>query len=71
MIRKNRSEEIKTLLEPVLGVVLLQYLVKLADGRQEHDQEDVLEAMDPLLALCSLTPNINLWFVKISICYNF
>ena len=45
---------------PVLGVVLLQHLVELADGRQEHDQEDVLETVDPLLALCSLTSDVNL-----------
>ena len=45
---------------PVLGIILLQHLVKLADGCQEHDQEDVLEAVDPLLPLCPLTPDINL-----------
>ena len=48
---------------PVLGVIFLKHLVVLADGRQEHDQEDVLETVDPLLPLRSLAPNINLEFV--------
>ena len=45
---------------PVLGIILLKHLVILADRRKEHDQEDVLEAVDPLLPLCPLTPDINL-----------
>lgn len=52
---------------PVLGIILLQHLVKLADSRQEHNQEDVLEAVDPLLSFCPLTPDINLLFVTQSI----
>ena len=45
---------------PILCVVLLKHLVKLADGCQKHDQEDVFEAVNPLLPFCSLTPNVNL-----------
>ena len=45
---------------PVLGVVLLKHLVELADGRKKHDQEDILEAVNPLLTLCPLTPDVNL-----------
>ena len=40
--------EVETLLQSVLANVLLQHLVVLADGCQEHDQEDVLETVDPL-----------------------
>ncbi len=41
------------------------YLVVLADGREEEEEEDVLEAVDPLLALTPLAANVDLWHERI------
>ena len=60
MVGEDCAEEVETLLQPVLVVVLLQDLVVLADGRQEHDQQHVLETVDPLLPLRPLAPDIDL-----------
>ena len=35
-------------------------LIVFADGRQEDDQHDVLEAVDPLPAFVTLTSNVDL-----------
>ena len=60
MIRQNGPEEVETLLQSVLANVLLQHLVVLADGCQEHDQQDVLKTVDPLPPFAPLTPHVNL-----------
>ena len=60
MVGEDCAEEVETLLQPVLVVVLLQDLVVLADGGQKHDQENILETVDPLSTFTSLTPDINL-----------
>ncbi len=36
------------------------YLIVLADGRQEDDEHDVLETVNPFLPFASLTSNVNL-----------
>ena len=60
MVGKNCLEEVQTLSQSVLAHVLLQDLVVLADGGQKHDQENILETVDPLSTFTSLTPDINL-----------
>ena len=60
MIRENGPEEVETLLQSVLANVLLQHLVVLADGCQEHDQEDVLETVDPLPPVAPLATHVDL-----------
>ena len=60
MIRENGPEEVETLLQSVLANVLLQHLVVLADGCQEHDQEDVLETVDPLPPFAPLATHVDL-----------
>ena len=60
MIRENGPEEVETLLQSVLANVLLQHLVVLADGCQEHDQEDVLETVDPLPPFAPLATHFDL-----------
>ena len=60
MIRENGPEEVETLLQSVLANVLLQHLVVLADGCQEHDQEDVLETVDPLSPFAPLATHVDL-----------
>jgi hypothetical protein len=37
-------------------------LIVLADGRQEDDEHDVLETVNPFLPLASLTSNVDLFF---------
>ena len=60
MVGKNCLEEVQTLSQSVLAHVLLQDLVVLAYSGQEHDQENILETVDPLSTFTSLTPDINL-----------
>jgi hypothetical protein len=45
-------------------------LIVLADGRQEDDEHDVLEAVDPLPAFVTLTSNVNL-IKKSKICTSY
>jgi hypothetical protein len=45
-------------LHTVDGLVLEQQLVVLGDGDQEEDSGDVLEAVNPLLTLGTLTTNV-------------
>jgi hypothetical protein len=40
-------------------------LIVLADGRQEDDEHDVLETVNPFLPLASLTSNVDLFFLNI------
>src|SRR5690242_1277704 len=51
-------EQCEGFLHTVDGLVLEQQLVVLGDGDQEEDRGDVLKAVDPLLALRSLTTNV-------------
>ena len=60
MVRENGPEEVETLHQPVLSEVLLQDLVILADGCQEHDQQHVLETVNPFSPLAPLTSHVNL-----------
>ena len=60
MIRENGPEQVETLLQSVLADVLLQHLVVLADGCQEHDQQDVLKTVDPLPPFAPLPTHVNL-----------
>ena len=59
VISENSLEQIQTFLESVDQDVLLQHLVVLADGGQEHDHQHVLKTVNPLLPLRSLSSNIN------------
>lgn len=54
----NRVEQGQGFLHTVHGLVLEQQLVVLGDGDQEQNGSDVLEAVNPLLTLGTLTPDI-------------
>ena len=60
MIGENGPEQVETLLQSVLVLILLQDLVILTDGRQEHDQQDVLKTVNPLPTFTPLASHINL-----------
>ena len=60
MIGENGPEQVETLLQSVLVLILLQDLVILTDGRQEHDQQDVLETVDPLSPFAPLATHVDL-----------
>lgn len=54
----NGVEQGECFLHTVDGLVLEQQLVVLGDGDQEEDGGDVLEAVDPLLTLGTLTTDV-------------
>ena len=60
MIGEDSLEQIKTLPQAVLCGVFLQHLVVLADGGEEHDEQDVFKTMDPLTTFTPLSVNVNL-----------
>ena len=60
MVGENGPEQVEALRQSILLDVLLQHLVVLADGCQEHDQEDVLETVDPLPPFAPLATHIDL-----------
>ena len=51
-------KERQGLLHPVDRLVLVQALVVFRDGNEEDNGRNVFEAVDPLLALGSLTSNV-------------
>ena len=62
LVIENEPEEAEALLHPVGGLVLGQHLVVLAHGRQEQQEDDVREAVDPFLPLAPLTSHVDLIF---------
>jgi hypothetical protein len=50
----NLVEQVQCLHEPVLGRVLVQHLVVLADSRHKNHCSYIVKAMDPLAALVAL-----------------
>jgi len=54
----NRVEQGQSFLHTVDGLVLEKQLVVFGDGDQEQDGGDILEAVNPLLSLGSLTTDI-------------
>ena len=54
----NRIKEGKRFLHAIDALVLIQHLIVLAQGDQEDQRSDVLEAVNPLLSLRALTANI-------------
>ena len=67
MIGEDSPEQIKTLPQAVLCGVFLQHLVVLADGGEEHDEQDVFKTMDPLTTFTPLSANVNLWNTTVNI----
>lgn len=54
----DRVEQCQRLLHPVHRLIFEQHLVVFRDGHQEENGRDVLEAVDPLLPLRSLTTDV-------------
>lgn len=57
-ILPHRPEELKRLLQPILGGILAQILIEFAAGDQEKHRLDALEDLDPLVALIPLAAHI-------------
>ena len=66
LVWQDCAEECQAFSQSVRLLVLLQHLIVLADGRQEHHQQNIIETMNPLLTLRSLPTHVNLWknFIK-------
>ena len=60
MVGENGPEQVEALRQSILLDVLLQHLVVLADGCQEHDQQDILETVNPLPSFAPLASHVNL-----------
>ena len=60
LVVHEKLEQSQTLRHPVRVLVLRQNLVVLADGRQEDQELQVAEAVDPLLPLTPLPADVDL-----------
>ena len=60
MVGENGPEQVEALRQSVLLNVLLQHLVVLTDGSEEHDQKDIFETVNPLPPFAPLTSDVNL-----------
>ena len=56
----DELEQSQALLHPVRVLILCQNLVVLANSRQEDEELQVAEAMNPFLSLTSLATNVDL-----------